>query len=204
MAVVITVAQQKGGTGKTTLAANLAAALAPGRRVAVLDIDPQRSLTRWHALRAGRARRPPALTFSDVVRLAAGRRTGPAEAQPRRAADRLAAADRHRRAAGGPRRRPGAGAGAAQPAGCVGGRGHAEARRRRAPPRPAGAEPHAAGVAAGRDGEGRSRGARAAGAARVGWQPHRVCYRVRGGAGRDRGGAALQSPRPNCARCSTN
>ena len=37
MAVVITVAQQKGGTGKTTLAANLAAALAPSRRVALLD-----------------------------------------------------------------------------------------------------------------------------------------------------------------------
>ena len=53
MAVVITVAQQKGGTGKTTLAAKLAAALAPAQRVALLDIDPQRSLARWHALRAG-------------------------------------------------------------------------------------------------------------------------------------------------------
>ena len=54
MAVVITVAQQKGGAGKTTLAANLAAALAPRRRVALLDIDPQHSLARWHALRAQR------------------------------------------------------------------------------------------------------------------------------------------------------
>jgi chromosome partitioning protein len=54
MSVVITVAQQKGGAGKTTLAANLAAALAGSRRVAVLDIDPQRSLSRWHALRAER------------------------------------------------------------------------------------------------------------------------------------------------------
>ncbi len=51
MAVVITIAQQKGGTGKTTLAANIGAALAATRRVALLDIDPQHSLTRWHALR---------------------------------------------------------------------------------------------------------------------------------------------------------
>ena len=43
MSVVITVAQQKGGAGKTTLAANLAAALAGEARVAVLDIDPQRN-----------------------------------------------------------------------------------------------------------------------------------------------------------------
>ena len=63
MAIVITVAQQKGGTGKTTLAANLAAALAPTRRVALLDIDPQHSLTRWHALRPKSA---APLTFSDV------------------------------------------------------------------------------------------------------------------------------------------
>ena len=55
MAVVITVAQQKGGAGKTTLAANLAAALAETKRVALLDIDPQRSLTRWHALRGSAA-----------------------------------------------------------------------------------------------------------------------------------------------------
>jgi chromosome partitioning protein len=63
MAIVITVAQQKGGTGKTTLAANLAAALAATRRVALLDIDPQHSLTRWNQLRPKTAVK---LTFSDV------------------------------------------------------------------------------------------------------------------------------------------
>ncbi len=46
MALVITVAQQKGGAGKTMLAANLAAAMAQDRRVCLLDIDPQRSLKR--------------------------------------------------------------------------------------------------------------------------------------------------------------
>jgi chromosome partitioning protein len=66
MAVVITVAQQKGGTGKTTLAANLAAALAPTQRVALLDIDPQKTLGRWHALRMARSRQPAALAFSDT------------------------------------------------------------------------------------------------------------------------------------------
>jgi chromosome partitioning protein len=56
MAVVITVAQQKGGAGKSTLAANLAVALAErGRRVALLDADPQQTLARWHRLRGADA-----------------------------------------------------------------------------------------------------------------------------------------------------
>jgi chromosome partitioning protein len=66
MAMIYTVAQQKGGAGKTMLAANLAAALAPSRRVAVLDIDPQRSLTRWHCIRAARRPAPAGLAFSDI------------------------------------------------------------------------------------------------------------------------------------------
>lgn len=66
MAVVITVAQQKGGAGKTTLAANLAAALAETRRVAVLDTDPQRSLKHWHALRSERRTPPVAIGFSEI------------------------------------------------------------------------------------------------------------------------------------------
>jgi len=65
MALIVTVAQQKGGAGKTMLAANLAAAWAPAHRVALLDIDPQRSLKRWHALRMAHGK-APALAFSDV------------------------------------------------------------------------------------------------------------------------------------------
>lgn len=54
-AKVIAVAQQKGGTGKTTLLAHLALYwVRQGQRVAILDIDPQRSISTWWALRQDR------------------------------------------------------------------------------------------------------------------------------------------------------
>jgi chromosome partitioning protein len=53
--LVITIAQRKGGAGKTTLAAQLAVAWAQsGARVEVLDIDPQGSLAAWVELRRAR------------------------------------------------------------------------------------------------------------------------------------------------------
>ena len=50
---VITLASRKGGAGKSTLTAHLAAcAHAAGRRCLIIDADPQGSLTLWHSLRA--------------------------------------------------------------------------------------------------------------------------------------------------------
>lgn len=53
---VITVSQQKGGSGKTTLAAHLAVALSRshGKSVAILDVDPQGSLGEWFEARERR------------------------------------------------------------------------------------------------------------------------------------------------------
>ncbi len=65
MSHVIAVAQRKGGAGKTTLAANLAVALAAEHKVALIDIDPQGSLTQWHAIRAARGDVIP-LTFANL------------------------------------------------------------------------------------------------------------------------------------------
>ena len=49
---LITIAQQKGGAGKTTVAAHIAVSLAQtGRRTAIIDIDPQASLAHWYNLR---------------------------------------------------------------------------------------------------------------------------------------------------------
>ena len=66
MAFVVAVAQQKGGAGKSTVAANLAVALAAaGQRVALLDIDPQHSLVRWEAERRKHAGRTVPLQFES-------------------------------------------------------------------------------------------------------------------------------------------
>ena len=52
MAKIITIAQQKGGAGKTTVAAHIAVALSQkGNRVAIVDIDPQGSMSHWHSIR---------------------------------------------------------------------------------------------------------------------------------------------------------
>ena len=62
---VVTVAQQKGGAGKTTLAANLAVAFAQrGEAVALLDTDPQGSLGRWFMTR--REAGEPGMEFSTA------------------------------------------------------------------------------------------------------------------------------------------
>jgi chromosome partitioning protein len=66
--LVVTIAQRKGGAGKSTLAAQLAVAWAKERlRVAVLDIDPQGSLAGWADLR--RARLGEAAIGFDFVAL---------------------------------------------------------------------------------------------------------------------------------------
>lgn len=52
VAKVLTIAQHKGGAGKTTLSAQLAATLDhSGAKVLVIDVDPQGSLTDWHKTR---------------------------------------------------------------------------------------------------------------------------------------------------------
>ncbi|MBC7907115.1 MAG: ParA family protein [Rhodospirillaceae bacterium] len=51
-AKIITIAQQKGGAGKTTMAAQLAVTYArTGKRVGLVDIDPQGSLAMWYEVR---------------------------------------------------------------------------------------------------------------------------------------------------------
>jgi chromosome partitioning protein len=66
MGKVIAVAQQKGGAGKTMLAAQLAVALAEDAKVALLDIDPQASLTVWGKLRAAAPKAGNAIHVATV------------------------------------------------------------------------------------------------------------------------------------------
>lgn len=62
---IITVAQQKGGSGKTTLAANLAVELrGRGHSVALVDTDPQGSLGRWFLERLERIGEDEGFEFS--------------------------------------------------------------------------------------------------------------------------------------------
>jgi chromosome partitioning protein len=52
VSVIIAVINQKGGAGKTTIALNLAAALAAeGKRVLLVDADPQQTAQDWAAVR---------------------------------------------------------------------------------------------------------------------------------------------------------
>ena len=53
-AKTLVIAQQKGGSGKTTLTAHLAVAFAKRMRVAILDVDPQGSLGQWYEIRERR------------------------------------------------------------------------------------------------------------------------------------------------------
>ena len=50
--LVVAMVSQKGGAGKSTLAANLAAyAVGKDAKTAIIDLDPQASLSTWHSLR---------------------------------------------------------------------------------------------------------------------------------------------------------
>lgn len=69
VARIITIAQQKGGAGKTTMAAHLAVAWAASgkRRIAIVDIDPQGSLTQWYKVRESRLGEGATnLTFASI------------------------------------------------------------------------------------------------------------------------------------------
>lgn len=65
---IFTVAQQKGGAGKTTLTAHLAIAWTQlGHRVATVDIDPQGSLSRWVEVRAAARGGDPGFTHARIT-----------------------------------------------------------------------------------------------------------------------------------------
>ena len=65
---VITIAQQKGGTGKTTLAVHLALAFIKYHnfKVAIIDTDPQGSLGKWFMIRSKKNISNENLTFKTA------------------------------------------------------------------------------------------------------------------------------------------
>ena len=84
---VVSVAQQKGGAGKTTLAIQLGIAWhRMGKRVLLLDIDPQGSLSAWSEIRRAQLGEEGAL---PEVRALSGWRLGTELATAREAADHV-------------------------------------------------------------------------------------------------------------------
>ena len=65
---VITIAQQKGGTGKTTLAVHLALAFIKyhNLKIAIIDTDPQGSLGKWFMIREEKKISNDNLTFKTA------------------------------------------------------------------------------------------------------------------------------------------
>ena len=65
---VITICQQKGGTGKTTLAVHLALAFAKlhNLKIAIIDTDPQGSLGKWFVVRSEKKVSNENLTFKTA------------------------------------------------------------------------------------------------------------------------------------------
>jgi len=65
---VITIAQQKGGTGKTTLAVHLALAFIKyhNLKLAIIDTDPQGSLGQWYVIRSEKKIPNGNLTFKTA------------------------------------------------------------------------------------------------------------------------------------------
>ena len=68
MSKVITIAQQKGGSGKTTIAANLAAVFAIKNNLSttILDTDPQGSLGKWFITRQEKLKSKNTIQFKTA------------------------------------------------------------------------------------------------------------------------------------------